>query len=105
MWLHGCRVLRRQGLFPTASVRSARLLRVYGPGAGSAADGGEAFVVEDVAGDFDFYDVSADHLGGPVDHRVCFVCVVCEVFVDDVDFAALHSLVASEAGDPCAGFV
>lgn len=61
--------------------------------------------MEDVVGDFVFDDVFPDHLGGPVGHRVDFVCVVGEVFLDDFDVAALHSLVASEAGDPCVGFV
>ena len=61
--------------------------------------------MEDVVGNFVFDDVFADHLGGPVGHRVYFVCVMGEVFLDDVDVAALHSLVAAEASDPCVGFV
>lgn len=51
--------------------------------------------MEDVVGDFVFDDVLADHLGCPVRHRVYFVCVVGEVFLDDVDVAALHALVAT----------
>ena len=42
--------------------------------------------------------------GGPVGDGVDFVCVVGEVFFDDLDFGALHSLVAPKAGDPCVGF-
>ncbi len=61
--------------------------------------------MEDVVGDFVFDDVISDHLGGPVGHRVDFVGVVGEVFLDDVDVATLHALVASESGDPCVGFV
>ena len=60
--------------------------------------------MEDVVGDFVVEGVLADLLGGPVGDGVDFVCVVGEVFFDDLDFGALHSLVAAKSGDPSVGF-
>ena len=61
--------------------------------------------MEDVVGDFIVDGVLSDLFGGPVSYGVDFVGVVGEVFLDDLDFRAFHTLVAAQAGDPGVGFV
>jgi len=56
--------------------------------------------VEFVVGDFVFFDEFLNLLEGPVGEWVDFVVVVGGVPFDDVYRAAVHSLIAPQAGDP-----
>ena len=61
--------------------------------------------MEDVVGDFVVDGVLVDLFGGPIGDGVDFVGVVGEVFLDDVDIAAFHALVATQSRDPRVGIV